>query len=554
MKKSFFCFSLILALSALTATASDFSYNYPVSSGALSDSDYVTALDSASNLHAVYLVGGQIKYRHNLDGEETVATGALPDLTIDPATNQPAITFVAGGTINYAWRNSSGVWQNVPITTGVDASLATDATGITHISYLNDSDSDALNEIFYTYGYGYGGSEVFATSTLLANGAYCNNQSCRVTDNYLNPNIKVDSGNRYHIMALEQYRNDTLAPNYQDYLFYLNASGNKQGSTEAADSINLRSQYLDLDPTGPVVAVWANGSNLKTSTLNPSGLIWSGQNLELTGTNPSLDLIAGSQNIVYENGGVINYHEATSSGWSEALPVATGTKPTVLADTYRYIYYLNGSGQLYLTATRDVPDFSAPTATIVSGPSNPTTDVNASFVIGGTDVFAYKYKLDNGSFSAEYLVANALALNNLSVGSHTLAVIGRDGSNNWQAESASATYTWIINTPTQIGGGGGGGGGSPSTTTPSIEPEGRVLGASTFQFRRILRRGMSGLDVQELQKILQAEKFLKTKTATKYFGPSTTKALIAWKKKHKIRPYTGVLSKPNLKYLNNLGI
>lgn len=125
--------------------------------------------------------------------------------------------------------------------------------------------------------------------------------------------------------------------------------------------------------------------------------------------------------------------------------------------------------------------------------------------------------------------------------------------------SASHTFTSLVPAPAPItppagGGGGGGGGSSGSITTPPATttiPIGRILGVSAFKFTRILRLGMSGLDVQELQKILIAEKFLKIKTATKYFGPATQKALISWKKKNKIRPYTGVISKPLIKYLND---
>jgi hypothetical protein len=106
----------------------------------------------------------------------------------------------------------------------------------------------------------------------------------------------------------------------------------------------------------------------------------------------------------------------------------------------------------------------------------------------------------------------------------------------------------VVPDPVVPSGGGGGGSSGLATTTP---PVGRILGANTFYFSRMLRPGMSGVDVQELQKILQAEKFFKVKI-TKYFGLVTQKALVAWQKKHKIRPATGVVGKPTLKVLNSL--
>ncbi len=110
-------------------------------------------------------------------------------------------------------------------------------------------------------------------------------------------------------------------------------------------------------------------------------------------------------------------------------------------------------------------------------------------------------------------------------------------------------------------GGGGGGGGSPTASggvvaTPVDPLIGLVLGTSTsrrpFTFSRILRPGMRGPDVQELQKILQRDGFFKAQITT-YFGPLTSRALSLWQKKNNIRPATGVAGKPTLRYLNLLG-
>lgn len=127
--------------------------------------------------------------------------------------------------------------------------------------------------------------------------------------------------------------------------------------------------------------------------------------------------------------------------------------------------------------------------------------------------------------------------------------------------TASSTFTSLAPitppvTPPSGGGGGGGGGGSGSapiiiatTTEPLI---GRILGESTYRFSRYLRLGMRGADVGELQKRLKQEGLLLIKKTTTYFGPLTKKAVIAYQKKYKIRPVTGVVAKATVAKLNSL--
>lgn len=118
-----------------------------------------------------------------------------------------------------------------------------------------------------------------------------------------------------------------------------------------------------------------------------------------------------------------------------------------------------------------------------------------------------------------------------------------------------ATTTPIVENPTPSnppsggGGGGGGGSGSSASVATSTLPEGRVLGENIFRFTRYLRQGMRGNDVQELQKRLKLEGFFLGET-TKYFGPVTKKAVVAYQKKHKIKPVTGVVAKATIAKLN----
>lgn len=118
--------------------------------------------------------------------------------------------------------------------------------------------------------------------------------------------------------------------------------------------------------------------------------------------------------------------------------------------------------------------------------------------------------------------------------------------------ATTAPVVELVVTPTSPRRGGGG-----SSFVPVVEPlsgqiatsTGQVLGTSTFRFPRYLSQGMRGVDVQELQKRLKLEGFFLSET-TRYFGPLTKKAVIAYQKAHQIKPVTGVAAKATLAKLN----
>ncbi len=131
------------------------------------------------------------------------------------------------------------------------------------------------------------------------------------------------------------------------------------------------------------------------------------------------------------------------------------------------------------------------------------------------------------------------------------------------ASSSVASYSYVIAAPgtTSVSSGGGGGGGGSSFFTPFVttsattttststissgsavaatSTRGQVLGASTVIFNTNLRQGSIGKDVQELQKFLIKQGFLKIATPTLYFGPATRTALAAFQRKNNIVPALG---------------
>ncbi|HEV8293514.1 MAG TPA: hypothetical protein VGP94_16375, partial [Tepidisphaeraceae bacterium] len=88
-----------------------------------------------------------------------------------------------------------------------------------------------------------------------------------------------------------------------------------------------------------------------------------------------------------------------------------------------------------------------PVGASISGEPAATTWRNtANLVVGGPGIVAYKYKLDNGAWSAETPIANPIVLSGLGNGAHTVYVIGKNVAGVWQEEAkATASRTWTVN-------------------------------------------------------------------------------------------------------------
>ncbi|MES2706834.1 MAG: lamin tail domain-containing protein [Verrucomicrobiota bacterium] len=112
-------------------------------------------------------------------------------------------------------------------------------------------------------------------------------------------------------------------------------------------------------------------------------------------------------------------------------------------------------------------------AYITGGPSGKTSAATASFTIGGPGIVAYKWKLDNGAWSAPVTIGAGglfprsgatvrqavLNLTSLSNGPHTLSVLGQDMAGNWQdndpavesgqPQAAPTTRVWNVDSAFQ---------------------------------------------------------------------------------------------------------
>ena len=104
------------------------------------------------------------------------------------------------------------------------------------------------------------------------------------------------------------------------------------------------------------------------------------------------------------------------------------------------LFTLTQSGDYTILLVPDQP----PVAVLSQLPPDPTRQTTATVTVGGVGLTAYKFKLDDGRYSGETVIATPISLNNLAAGRHTLAVIGKDIIEQWQAETAATSYSWTV--------------------------------------------------------------------------------------------------------------
>ncbi len=84
-------------------------------------------------------------------------------------------------------------------------------------------------------------------------------------------------------------------------------------------------------------------------------------------------------------------------------------------------------------------------ATISGEPDSPTYLNSAALNVGGADITQYRYRVNNGAWSADRLVSQPLSLSGLANGHYTVYVVGRNSSGTWQADAdATVSKTWAV--------------------------------------------------------------------------------------------------------------
>lgn len=169
--------------------------------------------------------------------------------------------------------------------------------------------------------------------------------------------------------------------------------------------------------------------------------------------NPTNDT---SINITVSGTGITHYkYKINAEDWSD--PIALGNnivRNGLLENTYiLYVIARDEAGNW--TAVENAKtytwriDTTSPIAAITNRPDNPTNQTSAEFIIAGTGIVQYKYKLNNGIWSDWIDVSQHIILSNLTDGTHTMYVCGRKSDTPpyfEQAESDATTYSWEVDT------------------------------------------------------------------------------------------------------------
>ena len=87
---------------------------------------------------------------------------------------------------------------------------------------------------------------------------------------------------------------------------------------------------------------------------------------------------------------------------------------------------------------------SVPVALLSGQPDSPTGSNGAIVHVSGNAIVAYKYKFDGSGWSGETAIATAVTKTNLSEGSHSIYVIGKNDAGTWQDETAATSYSWNV--------------------------------------------------------------------------------------------------------------
>lgn len=91
-------------------------------------------------------------------------------------------------------------------------------------------------------------------------------------------------------------------------------------------------------------------------------------------------------------------------------------------------------------------DTESPIVELFNTPPDITNNNTINITVGGIDVVAYKYNIDNSGWTDSFPTDIPINIINLIDGMHTLEVIGVDKVGNWQSTDNPTIYTWLVDT------------------------------------------------------------------------------------------------------------
>ncbi|MEA2099727.1 MAG: chitobiase/beta-hexosaminidase C-terminal domain-containing protein, partial [Campylobacterota bacterium] len=137
---------------------------------------------------------------------------------------------------------------------------------------------------------------------------------------------------------------------------------------------------------------------------------------------------------------------SSSSTYSSAISVASSkTIKAIAIDSARNESSIKSSA-FTLNTTTNVAQFGSEVTagtTIATSSDGNSASVTREITVSGSSVTHYKYKVDSASFSAQTTKETAIDISSLSDGSHTISIIGYDGST-WQTDASATTLSFTV--------------------------------------------------------------------------------------------------------------
>ncbi len=227
------------------------------------------------------------------------------------------------------------------------------------------------------------------------------------------------------------------------------------GNTVLADTATSKSvtaasgdgsYYFHIAPYGTNgdIGATAHFGPIKIDTTAPSALSVSPDGGSYSATQ-SVSLSATDANnytIYYTTDGTT---PTSSSVYSTAITVAsTKTIKAIAIDSAGNSSSVKSSAFTINTTTNVAQFGSEVTAgSIIATDLSANTTAKQSISIEGSAVTHYKYKVDTGSYGAQTLKATPIDITTLADGSHTLYIVGYDGST-WQADGSATELTFTV--------------------------------------------------------------------------------------------------------------
>lgn len=185
---------------------------------------------------------------------------------------------------------------------------------------------------------------------------------------------------------------------------------------------------IKIDTTAPI-----------TPTISPNGGSFSAtQNVTLSSSDTN------TYSIYYTTDGTTP--TANSPEYSSAIPISTTKTLKAIAIDGANNQSSVASAAFTINSTSNIAQFGNEVtagSTIATKNSGNASTIVPSVSVEGSAVTHYKYQVDSGSYSVQTAKSTAINLSTLSDGSHTLSIVGYDGSS-WQPDASATTLSFTV--------------------------------------------------------------------------------------------------------------